>query len=337
MSDKTPPPTIWGIHMAANQGEWPIELGLVSIGWDKMGDLSQLPETRDAFKTLFREKYPEDKKGAIPVKAGVLFRFANEIKPGDFIIYPSKTNRMVNIGTVENGYLYSPDEMEERTHRRKVRWLKHIPRSDFSQNALNEIGSALTLFQVSNNAEEFLNALEGIQAESIDQDDVIAASAAEQVELTTEDFVLKKLKSAISSQRFEEFCAHLMEAMGYRARVTKYSGDGGVDVIAHRDELGFEPPLIKVQCKQINSTVGRPDIQKLDGAVQHGEFGLFITLGAYSSDARTYEQMKPNLRLIDGPELVDLVVKHYQKLSSAYQTLLPLQATYIPKPLGSTV
>ncbi|PCJ70395.1 MAG: hypothetical protein COA62_07300 [Rhodobiaceae bacterium] len=64
---------------------------------------------------------------------------------------------------------------------------------------------------------------------------------------------------------------------------------------------------------------------------------MFITLGAYSSNARTYEQMKPNLRLIDGPELVDLVIRHYQNLSSAYQTLLPLQATYIPKPLRSTV
>ena len=174
MSDHTSAPTIWGVHMAANQGEWPIKQGFVSIGWDRMGDLSSLPETRDAFKALFLEKYPEDKKGAIPVKAGVLFRFANEIKAGDIIIYPSKTDRMVNIGTVEGGYLYSPDEMEERTHRRKVRWLKHIPRSDFSQNSLNEIGSAVTLFQVSNNAEEFLNALEGIPTELTDQDDTVA-------------------------------------------------------------------------------------------------------------------------------------------------------------------
>jgi len=45
-------------------------------------------------------------------------------------------------------------------------------------------------------------------------------------------------------------------------RVTKASGDAGVDVIAHRDELGFEPPLIKVQCKQTLGTNGRPDVQK---------------------------------------------------------------------------
>ncbi len=335
MSDTTP--TLWGIHMAAHHGDTPIEQGFVSIGWEEVGDLSVLTPDRETFKQKFVAAYPETKPGAVPVQAGVLFRFACEMRHGDLVIYPSKTDRMVNVGTIEGGYEFIPGKFDGSTHRHKVRWLKHIPRSDFSQSALNEIGSALTLFQVANNAEEFLSALEGKLPTSDSQDDATAATAAEQVELTTEDFVLKKLKSAISPQEFEGFCAHLLEAMGYHARVTRYSGDGGVDVIAHRDELGFEPPLIKVQCKQMNSTIGRPDIQKLDGAVQHGEFGMFITLGAYSSDARTYEQMKPNLRLIDGPELVDLVIRHYQKLSSAYQTLLPLRATYIPKPLRSTI
>jgi restriction system protein len=323
--------------MAAHHGDLPLEQGFVSIGWEDVGDLAALSPDREAFKQKLVEAYPDTKPGAVPVQAGVLFRFACEMREGDLVIYPSKTDRMVNIGIVESAYEFVLGKTDGSTHRRQVRWLNHIPRSDFSQNALNEIGSAITLFQVSNNAEEFLNALEGKLETTNPQDDATAASAAEQVELTTEDFVLKKLKSAISPKKFEEFCAHLMEAMGYRARVTKYSGDGGVDVIAHRDELGFEPPLIKVQCKQMNSSVGRPDIQKLDGAVQHGEFGLFITLGAYSSDARTYEQMKPNLRLIDGSELVDLVVKHYQKLSSTYQILLPLQSTYIPKPLATDV
>lgn len=46
-------------------------------------------------------------------------------------------------------------------------------------------------------------------------------------------------------------CA-LLRAMGYRTTVTQKSGDGGVDVIASRDPLGIEPPIIKVQCS------GRP-------------------------------------------------------------------------------
>lgn len=96
-----------------------------------------------------------------------------------------------------------------------------------------------------------------------------------------------------------------MEAMGYRASVTRYSEDGGAGVIVQRDELGLESLIIKIQCWQVNSTIGRVDIQKLDGAAQLGEFGLFITLGTYTSDVRTYEQMKSSLCWIDGPELVD--------------------------------
>ena len=118
----------------------------------------------------------------------------------------------------------------------------------------------------------------------------------------------KKLKGSITPEKSEKFYAYFMEAMGYRARVTRYSGDGGVGVIVQRDELGLESLIIKIQCWKVNSTIGRVDIQKLDGAAQMGEFGLFITLGAYTSDVRTYEQMKPSLRWIDGPELVDWLI-----------------------------
>lgn len=42
-----------------------------------------------------------------------------------------------------------------------MKWLRHLPRADFSQSALHEIGSAIILFQVTSNADEFLAALEG--------------------------------------------------------------------------------------------------------------------------------------------------------------------------------
>ncbi len=120
--------------------------------------------------------------------------------------------------------------------------------------------------------------------------------------------------------------------MGYHARVTQASGDGGVDIIAHRDELGFEPPIIKVQCKQMLGTIGRPDVQRLHGAIEREEHGLFVTLGSFSPDARTFERTKPNLRLIDGEELIDLIYAHYREFEPRYQALLPLKPTYIPGP-----
>ena len=118
--------------------------------------------------------------------------------------------------------------------------------------------------------------------------------------------------------------------MGYHARVTQASSDGGIDIIAHRDELGFEPPIIKVQCKQMLGTIGRPDVQQLHGAIERGEHGLFVTLGTYSPDARTFERTKPNLRLIDGEALIGLIYAHYHKFEPRYQMLIPLKQSYIP-------
>ena len=78
---------------------------------------------------------------------------------GDYVVFPSKTDRMVNIGVVESEYQYSPDAIEYK-QQRSVKWIKHLPRMSFSQGALYEIGSFMSLFTVKNYADEFLSALD---------------------------------------------------------------------------------------------------------------------------------------------------------------------------------
>lgn len=329
MTDKV----IWGIHMRRTHALVPIEQGYVAIGWREMGDLSLIGRNRDAFKAAYERSNPDAGPGKVRTSAGVPYRFLVEMKVGDLVIFPSKPDRMVNIGVIESDYTYLSDAPFDCPHRRLVRWLKHIPRADFSQAALNEIGSALTLFKVTTHADEFLAAMEGQAFEPDDIDEVSAERVTEQVEESTEDFIIKRLKSSQNPYQFEHFIAHLLKCMGYHSRVTQASGDGGVDIIAHRDELGFEPPIIKVQCKQILSTIGRPDAQKLFGAIEREEKGLFVTLGSFSADARTFEQTKPNLRLIDGSALIEFKYKHYHQFEPRYKMLLPLKRSYIPGPI----
>jgi len=321
---------IWGVHMALEHGLAPVTNGYIAIGWAELGDLSKIAPNRDAFKAAYCKAYPSAKAGTIPVAAGVTYRFALEIKKGDLVAYPSKPDKMINIGIVEGDYQFLPRDGFGCPQQRKVKWLKHIHRTSFSQSALNEIGSALTLFRINNNMEEFLAALSDQEFASEPSLDVTAEAVSEQVEVSTEDFIIKRLKTSQTPYQFEHFVAHLLRCMGYFARVTKASGDGGVDIIAHRDELGFEPPIIKVQCKQIVSTIGRPDVQKLFGAIDSSEKGLFVTLGSYTAEARTFEQTKPNLRLLDGGELIELIYDYYHKFESRYQMLLPLKRSYIP-------
>jgi restriction system protein len=322
--------TIWGIHMEWHHGLKPVEQGYISIGWPALGNLAEIPNDREAFKGALAKAYPNSKPGAVPVIAGTLFRFSNEIAIGDLVVYPSKPNRMVNLGTVESSYTFDPRFDEQYPNRHKVRWIKHIPQAEFSQAALHEIGSAVTLFQVKNNADEFLSAFEGKLVPSVDVDEETAGAASEATEESTRDFVIKNLKSKLDPYQFEHFVGHLLERMGYYARVTQKSGDSGVDIIAHKDVLGFEPPIIKVQCKQVLSSIGQPDVAQLYGHVQHAEHGLFITLGEFTAQARQFERGKHNLRLINGEELVELIFTHYGEFEPRYQILLPLKKVYIP-------
>ena len=120
--------------------------------------------------------------------------------------------------------------------------------------------------------------------------------------------------------------------MGYRTRVSPEGPDGGIDIIAHRDELGFEPPLIKVQVKSTSGTVGQPEVSALLGTLSAGEFGLLVTLGTFTSPATNFDRSKSHLRLLDGDDVVDLVLDHYEDLEDQYKRLMPMKRVFVAQP-----
>jgi restriction system protein len=118
--------------------------------------------------------------------------------------------------------------------------------------------------------------------------------------------------------------------MGYYARVLPPHIGSGVDIIAHKDELGFEPPIIKVQVKSSFENITPEKVHGLYGNVKPGEYGLFITLGSFSTKAREFATNQSNFRLIDGKELIDLIFKYYDELDSEDRRLIPLKRIFVP-------
>jgi len=294
-----------------------------------MGDLTAINRDRESYKEKLSTVYPDTKKGAIPTAAGVLYRFAHEIKQQDIVIYPSKSDRKVHIGEVVGDYQFSLEYDREYPNHRSVKWLKHIPRADFSQGALYEIGSALSLFQVKNYADEFIAAIEGRPSEIVSIEDESVSDVMEVTEQSTKDFIYKKLSKELKGYSFEDFVAHILNLIGYNTRVSQKSGDGGIDIVAFKDELGIEPPIIKVQVKSTDGDTPPDKVQALYGNINtstaNSEYGLFVPLGGYSKKAKEFAKSKPNLRLIDGDELIELVLKHYEKLDSKYKAIIPLK------------
>ena len=88
-----------------------------------------------------------------------------------------------------------------------------------------------------------------------------------------------------------------------------------------------------MQVKSGEGSVGAPGVQALYGNVGSEEFGLFVTLGTFTAQVRNFARGNSNLKLIDGDELVDLILEHYQAFDSRYKGLLPLKRVYIPEVL----
>lgn len=323
--------TIWGIHAGKTSAAEPLflEENVIALGWRRLGDLSELGDTREEFKAHYTEIMPEKSKQHVALNAGQLFRFVHEMQIGDLVVFPGKIDREVHIGEVMGEYMYRPEVHADYANQRKVKWLKHVARTRFSQAALYEMGSAMSLFQIKNNADEIIAALEGKALEEVIIDEAVAR-VAEDIEEQTTDFVLKQLERNLKGLPLEEFVRHLLETMGYRARLTD-PNEPSVDLIAHKDELGFEPPIIKVQVKGSPGKVSDKDVSALFGKVDHDEFGLLITLGEFTPPAKTFAGSKSNLRLIDGAELVEMVFEHYDDFDPKYKGIIPLKRVYIPQ------
>lgn len=328
--------TMWGIHggRTGDADSIFLKMNQVALGWDEMGDLSALSKDRDAFKKKLQEALPGRKPGYYPTGAGQLFRFVYEMKVGDLIIYPSKRDKRVHIGEVTGEYKYIQKGSDSYPNRRPVKWLDDFSRTRFTQGALYEIGSAMSFFQVKNYAEEYISALSGEdQAFHAGEDDTVS-SVTEDIEQNTRDYITKKLAEELKGHALADFVAQLLQTMGYRTRVAPPGPDGGVDIVAHKDELGFVPPIIKVQVKSTEKSVGGPVVSQLIGNLQPpSECAMVVTLGTFTKEATSIARNKGNLRLIDGEELVNLVLLHYEQFDSKYKGMIPLKRMYIPEPI----
>ena len=318
---------VWGIH--TQDDKLFLQDSVIAIGWREFGDLSVLNATREDFKQHYLDVYPDAKKGAVANSAGMLYRFAHEAQKGDYVVFPSKSDRMINIGVIEEDYTYVA-AAHEYVQQRKVKWIKHLPRTSFSQGALYEIGSAMSFFMIKNYADEFLAALDKNFKKTLSdpssEDETVAATAEEIIE-STKDFILKELSKNLKGYDLELFVADLLQAMGYRTSVSPHGGDSGIDITAYKDEL---PPRILVQVKSQDSEIKETTIQSLKGAMREGDYGLFVTLSNYTKNAQKYLESTPIIRGINGAELVELILKYYPDLSEKYRKMIPLKMVYIP-------
>jgi restriction system protein len=117
----------------------------------------------------------------------------------------------------------------------------------------------------------------------------------------------------MSPKDFEVLVGQLLGALGFvDILVTKYSGDGGIDVrgtLVVGDVIRIN---MAVQVKRWKNNLQAPEVQKVRGSLGTHDQGLIITTGDFSSGAHD-ESSRANavpVALMNGEQLVSLLVEH---------------------------
>lgn len=140
-----------------------------------------------------------------------------------------------------------------------------------------------------------------------------------QEEEKIKDDFKEKLLAAIAKmtpKKFEAFSRALLNRMGveFTEKGVQISNDGGIDGYGyHTDTNDFRTTRVVIQCKRYNvAPVREPEINQFLGAMNkyQADYGVFITNGRFTNSARQAAREGSPITLIDGNDLVKLVIKY---------------------------
>ena len=105
-----------------------LEHNVVAIGWNELPDLSNIKD-KETLTKLYSSVYSQERPAAASIRVRQIWSFLKEIKKGDLVSLPLKSQSAIAIGRIEGDYGYKELTATIR-HTRPVKWLKTIPRSE---------------------------------------------------------------------------------------------------------------------------------------------------------------------------------------------------------------
>lgn len=119
---------------------------------------------------------------------------------------------------------------------------------------------------------------------------------------SVDDFLDVKFSDEMSPYEYEYFCSGILSSQGWESKVTKGSGDQGVDIIARKNGTS-----IAVQCKKFNQPVGNFAVQEVfsGSAYYDVDHSIVVTNNTYTPSARRLAS-KLNVFLINHEDLINI-------------------------------
>ena len=315
-----------------------LENKVAVVGWDELPDLSGL-NSREELSELLDEKYPDTKAQTRVNWLGSVWPFVKEMKSGDLAAMPLKNRGVVIFGEITGSYQYMTDNPPGTRHTRPVKWADvEIPRNQIDAELLSSLNARRAVCRIRvEDAEKRISKL--IKEGGTILDVVPQEIEEEEPPIDYEQQARDEISSAIAlkfkGHGLARLVAAVLQAQGYKVRVSPEGLDGGVDIIAGRGPLGFEEPRLVVQVKSGKSPVDVSVMRELNGVMTSfgADSGLIVAWGGYrgvveKENARQFFK----IRLWDADMLVKMIQENYELLPENIQAELPLKRIWILVP-----
>ena len=336
--------SIWLIR-AGSHGEYEqkfITENRVYVTWDKLGVNLVKLDDRDALVMEMFKLYGDAKPKTIINWVSQVWPFAHDIKQGDLVVIPLKSQPAIQIGEVTGDYHFEMNGPNPFFHWRSVKWIgEAIPRANFGQDILNSLGAFMTICRIKrNDAEARINKMRankwkpetlsaaispstGGGAEASDE-----SSANTDLEAAGRDQIGRLISARFKKHDFTRLVEAILKAQGYITYLSPEGSDGGCDILAGSGPLGFGTTRLCVEVKSEDSPIGREDVDKLLGAITKfgAQEGLFVSWSGFKQNV--FKEMAPSffkVRLWTRNELLAALFENYDRLDEDLKAELPLK------------
>jgi len=331
---------IWLVR-AGSHGEYEekfIKENKVFVTWEGLDvDLSKL-QHRTELTAEMGKRYSSVKPRTIQNWVSQIWPFAHDMKTGDLVVVPLKSQPGIQIGEITSDYHFDANAEDPYYHWRTVKWIgEAIPRTHFGQDLLYSFGAFMTICRIQrNNAESRIAAMRasGWRPESIKAatnsvpDSISDENGNTDLEELAHDQIANLISSRFKGHKLTRLVAAILKAQGYTVYVSQEGADGGADILAGTGSLGFGSPRLCVEVKSGDTPVDRPTVDKLLGAVSKfgANEGLFVSWSGFKSNVP--KEMAASffrVRLWTRKELLEALFENYDRLDDEIKAELPLK------------
>lgn len=336
---------LWLIR-AGGHGEYEkkfLDDNRVYLTWHKIREDLTYLEHRDKVQSLLEALYPDASKHRISNHVGQIWSFSKKIKPGDWVVLPSKKEPAVHVAEVTGNYTFDSTQSAPFFHYRDVKWIvQDVPRSNFDQDLLYSFGAAMTVCRVHRHDAErrvrrmAKNAWKSsplpVSPEGLDEESEEIDEAVKDLTQAAQDQLAKLVIAKFKGHNMERLVDAVLRAQGYTTFLSPEGPDKGIDILAAPGPMGFEEPRVCVQVKSGDSALDHATLNQLIGVMQNvqASHGLLVSWGGFKSSVNREEAMQFfRVRLWNQRNLIEQVLSHYDKLDEEIRAALPLKRIWV--------